>query len=185
MGTGHPRKRVRVSGACPYVRPAGLKGAVPFSLAGIPLLNQVPNGPLLFNVTFVCVVFGMALQGATIAPLARWLGLSEAKPPASPLRIELLGAAPSGSAVLDVHLDATAPAVGRCLADLSLPEDVVVAALYRDGALIAPRGDVVSNAGDHVYLLSEDAEKSPLPAVFAAEPDGDTKLDAVSNNESA
>jgi len=164
---------------------AGLKGAVPIILAVIPLLNQVPNGPLLFNVTFVCVVVGTALQGATIAPLARWLGLSEAKPPASPLRIELLGAAPSGSAVLDVHLDATAPAVGRRLADLSLPEDVVVAALYRDGALIAPRGDVVFDAGDHVYLLSEDVDKSPLPAVFAAEPDGDTKPDAVSSNESA
>jgi len=57
---------------------AGLKGAVPIILAVIPLLNQVPSGPLLFTVTFVCVVVGKALQGATIAPLALRMGLSEA-----------------------------------------------------------------------------------------------------------
>jgi cell volume regulation protein A len=158
---------------------AGLKGAVPIILAIIPLLNQVPAGPLLFNVTFVCVVVGTALQGATIVPLARWMGLTGSPPPPSPLRIELLGAAPPGSAILDVHLDATAPAVGRRLADLSLPPGVVVAALYRDGTLLAPRGDLVFNAGDHVYLVSEDADKSPLPPVFSPEPCAEIGPDAT------
>lgn len=155
----------------------GLKGAVPIILAIFPLLNEVPSGPFLFNVTFVCVVVGTALQGATILPLARWLELTRSPSPPSPLRIELLGAAPPGSAILDVHLGPTAPAVGHRLSDLPLPSGVVVAALYRSGTLIAPRGDIVFNAGDHVYLVSEDADKSPLPPVFSPEPDAETGSD--------
>lgn len=151
---------------------AGLKGAVPIILAIIPLLNQVPGSLFIFNVTFVCVVIGAALQGLSIVPLARRLGLTEDEPPEPPLRIELAGAAPPGSAVLDVSLEETAPAVGQRLADLDLPRRVVVAAIYRNGTLIAPRGQVVFEAGDHVYLLSEDADVERLPPAFAAAPSG-------------
>ncbi len=152
---------------------AGLKGAVPIILAIIPLLNAVPNSLFIFNVTFVCVVIGAALQGLSIVPLAHRLGLTEDEPPEPPLRIELAGAAPPGSAVLDVFLDESAPAVGQRLADLDLPRRVVVAAIYRDGTLIAPRGQVVFRAGDHVYLISEDADAERLPPAFATAPSGD------------
>lgn len=148
---------------------AGLKGAVPIILAMFPLLNEVPAGPLLFNVTFVCVVTGTALQGMTIVPLARRLGLTESAPRKGPLRMELIGSAPPGSAVLDVYLEAGAPAVGQRLADLDLPPRVVVAAIYRDDILLAARGHAVFEAGDHVYLFSEDVATQPLPSVFSSE----------------
>lgn len=146
---------------------AGLKGAVPIILAIVPLLNDVPGSTFIFNVTFVCVVVGTALQGLSIAPMAQWLGLTGAPEPDEPLRIELTGAAPPGSAVLDVELPPDAPAVGQRLADVSIPDHMVVAAVVRNGVLIAPRGAVRFQPGDHVYVITEDAEAERLPRAFA------------------
>lgn len=133
---------------------AGLKGAVPIILATVPLLNQVPGGERLFNIVFVVVIVGTTLQGMTVVPWARFLGLTHPEPPAAPLRLELDGETPPGSAVHDLFLGAQHRLVGRALADLSLPEGVVVAAVYRDGKLVAPWGGAVLKAGDHVYFLS-------------------------------
>ena len=145
---------------------AGLKGAVPIILALVPLLNDVPGSTFIFNVTFVCVVVGTAVQGLSIAPLARWLGLTGAPEPEEPLRIELVGAAPPGSAVLDLRLLPDAPAVGQRLADLDIPAHMVVAVVVRNGTLIAPRGALRFQPDDHVYVIMEDAEANHLPRVF-------------------
>lgn len=145
---------------------AGLRGAVPIILAIVPLLNQVPGGERIFNIVFVVVVVGTTLQGLTIGPLAKWLGLTELEPPAPPLRIELGGAAPPNSAIFDVFLTPESRAVGKALTEIELSPSVVITAIYRKDGLIAPRGDTVFRAGDHVFILSSDTKKGRLPAVF-------------------
>jgi cell volume regulation protein A len=141
---------------------------VPIILAIIPLVNQAPESALIFNVVFVSVVVGTAVQGMTIGPLARGLGLTEPPRPMPPVRLELTGAVPPGTAVLEVLIDDTSPAVGQRLADLDLPSHVVVAALYRGDQLVPPRGPVVFEPGDHVYLISETADSDSLPPAFRA-----------------
>lgn len=145
---------------------AGLKGAVPIILAIVPLLNQVPSGEYLFNIVFVVVIVGTALQGLTIVPLATRLGLTSPEPPEPPLRLELGGFAPLDSSVLDAALEPSAPAVGRSLREVELPEDVVIAAIYRDGRLVTPRGSVRFAAGDHVFLIAANTDEVRLPEEF-------------------
>lgn len=145
---------------------AGLKGAVPIILATLPLLNQVEGGERIFNIVFVVVIVGTTVQGLSVVPLARRLKLTRAEPPTPPLRLELGGETPPGSAVYDVFLAPEHRLVGRTLADTPLPEGVVVAAIYRDGALIAPRGATVFSACDHVYFLSS-GENARLNALLA------------------
>ena len=145
---------------------AGLKGAVPIILAIFPLLNQVAGGNAIFNIVFIVVVVSTALQGLAIGPLAKRLGLLKQEPPESPLRIELGGVAPPGSAVLDVFLEPGTRAVGQHLRDLRLSQDVIIAAIYRDGQLITPRGEVVFRAGDHVFVITRDVDKIGIPAMF-------------------
>ncbi len=147
---------------------AGLKGAVPIILAIFPLLNQVDNGNAIFNIVFVVVVVSTTVQGLAIGPLAKRLGLLKKEPPESPLRIELGGVAPPGSAVLDVFLEPDTRAVGQPLRALRLPQDVIIAAIYRGGQLITPRGEVVFRAGDHVFVITRDVDKIGIPAAFRA-----------------
>lgn len=102
----------------------------------------------------------------TIGPLATWLKLAEPEAPRPPLRIELGGAAPPDSAIFDVFLTSKSAVVGRSLADLALPANIAVTAVYRDKGLIAPRGDTVFQQGDHVFILSSDISHRSLPEIF-------------------
>ena len=145
---------------------AGLKGALPIILATRPLLEGVPNGERIFNIVFVVVIVATTLQGLTVVPLARFLGLTYPEPPQAPLRLELGGDAPPGSAVHDVFLEANHRLVGRTLEGTLMPEGVVVAAIYRDNALVAPRGSTVFQAGDHIYFLSS-GENARLDTLLA------------------
>lgn len=132
------------------------------------------NGNAIFNIVFVVVVVSTTLQGLAIGPLAKRLGLLKKEPPESPLRIELGGVAPPGSAVLDVFLEPDTRAVGQPLRALRLSQDVIIAAIYRDEQLITPRGEVVFRAGDHVFVITRDVDKIGIPAAFRAKrPGGD------------
>jgi cell volume regulation protein A len=58
-----------------FIAWVGLRGAVPIYLTIIPILSGAPNSEALFGVVFVIVVASVAIQGWTIAPVARLLGL--------------------------------------------------------------------------------------------------------------
>jgi cell volume regulation protein A len=60
---------------------AGLRGAVPVVLATFPVLAGIPHSVEFFNIVFFAVLFSTILQGTTVEPLARRLGLSEEEAP--------------------------------------------------------------------------------------------------------
>jgi len=58
-----------------FVAWVGLRGAVSVLLATVPIFLGLPNGQPIFNMIFVMVVASLLVQGWTIRPMARWLGL--------------------------------------------------------------------------------------------------------------
>lgn len=64
-----------------FISWVGLRGAIPIYLALVPALSQVENGQDYFNIAFMIVVISLMLQGWTINPLARRLGLVEPPKP--------------------------------------------------------------------------------------------------------
>lgn len=58
-----------------FISWVGLRGAVPIYLALIPSLMDVPNGYIYFNIAFAIVLLSLILQGWTIRPVAKMLGL--------------------------------------------------------------------------------------------------------------
>jgi potassium/hydrogen antiporter len=60
---------------------AGLRGAVPVVLATFPVLAGIPQSVEFFNIVFFAVLLSTILQGTTVEPLARRLGLTEDEAP--------------------------------------------------------------------------------------------------------
>lgn len=55
---------------------SGLRGAVPIVLATFPIVAGIPEAQTIFNIVFFVVVVSNVVQGTTIGPLARRLGLT-------------------------------------------------------------------------------------------------------------
>ncbi|CUA84307.1 potassium/proton antiporter, CPA1 family (TC 2.A.36) [Pseudidiomarina woesei] len=68
-----------------FVGWVGLRGAVPIILALYPWLTGLPNQELYFDIAFMVVMVSLIVQGWSLAPMARWLGL-EIPAPAEPDR---------------------------------------------------------------------------------------------------
>ncbi|MSP49697.1 MAG: potassium/proton antiporter [Alphaproteobacteria bacterium] len=72
-----------------FVGWVGLRGAVGVFLASIPVLAEVPNASVYFNVGFFVVLISLVVQGWTIRPVALRLGLALPRTAPEPKRIEI------------------------------------------------------------------------------------------------
>jgi cell volume regulation protein A len=140
---------------------AGLRGAVPIVLATYPMLVGAPGSHMIFNVVFFVVLTSAAVQGATIPAVARQLGLVKGKLPTRAIALELVAMEKLNADLLEIVLAEGSSAVGRRLAELSLPDGVTVSAMARAGRMVAPRGSTRLQAGDILFVLAE-KEKTPL-----------------------
>lgn len=116
---------------------AGLRGAVPIVLAMIPLAQGVPGAGRLVDAVFVLVIVLTLLQGTTLAPLARKLGLSVAS---SPQEIEVDSAPLDelGAELLQVRIQLGSKMHGVYLSELRLPPGASVSLVVREGAGFTP-----------------------------------------------
>ncbi len=58
--------------------------------------------------------------------------------------------------MMEVSVREAAPGAGKSVQELDLPEDVVMAALFRAGEFHAPRGHTVIEQGDEIVLVGKD-----------------------------
>jgi cell volume regulation protein A len=147
---------------------AGLRGAVPIVLATIPLSVGVEGAERLFDVIFVLVLVYTVLQGSTIAPVGRWLGvasdyqtreLAVETAPLERMQADLLELSiPPGSLLAGVHID-----------ELRLPPGAVVTLVLRDGAGFVPTPRTRLRMGDNLLIVAtaagRDAAERRLRAV--------------------
>jgi magnesium-transporting ATPase (P-type) len=76
-----------------------------------------------------------------------------------------------GKAVMvvdEIVLPAHAEAVGKRLAELSLPSGSQVMAIVSEGEVVVPRGDTELKAGDELLILAQSADEAALRGVFGA-----------------
>jgi len=132
---------------------AGLRGAVPIVLATIPLSEGVPGARVLFDVVFVLVVVFTLVQGTTLAPLARWLRVTDPdqatellveSAPLERMRADLMRVeVPAGSRLNGVYLD-----------ELRLPVGAAVTLVLRDGTGFVPDAKTRLRQGDSLLVVT-------------------------------
>src|SRR5262245_40495181 len=132
---------------------AGLRGATPIVFATFPVTEGLEHGHLIFNVAFFVVLLSTMLQGTTIEPVARWLGVTsdEAALPAPLVEPVLLNRL--GAEVVQFPVRDTDAVVGHPVRELGLPREALLNVIVRGERAIPPRGSTVIESGDQLHLI--------------------------------
>jgi potassium/hydrogen antiporter len=134
-----------------FVAWSGLRGAVPIVLATFPLTAGYPDADTVFDLVFFVVLLSVAVQGLTIAPMARRLGLAA---DAAPATTTLVGLDTVAADVIELTLGPSCGVVGRTLREAPMPAGVRVSALVRGEETIVPDGGTTLAEGDLLIVVA-------------------------------
>ena len=148
---------------------AGLRGAVPIVLATFPLAAGHPDGALVFDVVFFVVLVSAAIQGLTIAPFARYLGLASGRPTWDAVA-DLTSIDEVGIDVVELEINAAAAVAGHPLREIPLPGTARVAAVLRGTGIQVPNGATIIEPGDLLVVVAP--SRDSLAADLTAWVDG-------------
>jgi cell volume regulation protein A len=145
---------------------AGLRGAVPVVLAIFPVIEGVPDAREFFNIVFFAVLLSTLLQGTTIEPVARWLGVKAADQSRRPSVLEVGAVRELGADVVEHVIRPDDAADGARLRDLGLPRDALVSLIVRGDEALLPRGSTRLEAGDRLLVLVRREVAQDLPEIL-------------------
>src|SRR5215213_8622449 len=145
---------------------AGLRGAVPVVLALFPVIDDVPHSEEFFNIVFFAVLLSTLLQGTTIEPVARWLGVTSDEHGRMPSVIEVGAVRELGADVVEHVVRPGDAADGARLRDLGLPRDALVSLIVRGSEALLPRGSTRVEAGDRLLVLVRREVAQALPELL-------------------
>ena len=149
-----------------YIGWVGLRGAVPIILATFPVLAGAPGAVSIFDVVFFIVVINALIPGATVPWVTRRLGLESAEPPSPKAVLEIQSMQPLHGDLMSFYIDPALAVSGASLLELPFPEGAAAALIVRGQELIAPKGNTVLEAGDHIYVFSRPEDKPFIQLMF-------------------
>jgi cell volume regulation protein A len=122
---------------------------------------------LYFNVAFFVVLVSLIVQGWTVAPLARWLGLQLPASASAVQRVNLDVPGQYEQEFVGYRVTPQTAAIGEMPTHLHLPDDVRLLTVIRDGKSMAPEQVTALAQDDFVYLLTPGATVAELDRLFA------------------
>ena len=143
----------------------GLRGAVPIVLATFPFTAGVTGAQTLFDIVFFVVLLSVVIQGTTLLPLVRRLGLADDVPAWAPVA-EALPLDGVHIDLVELFVTEDLPIAGQRLRDLTPLERTLVAALVRGNQVLIPTGETQLLPGD-VLLLTAERGGDPLVRLTA------------------
>ncbi len=145
---------------------AGLRGALPVVFATFPVIEGVPQADLFFNLVFFVVITSALIQGATIDPLARLLGVTTSEPALPRPLMEVGTIRRLGAEVLEFPVRPEDALVGRLVNQLGLPRDALVNIIVREDEALLPRGSTEVAAGDRLHIVVREAARRDVEGLF-------------------
>ena len=137
-----------------FVSWVGLRGGAPIMLATFPLMAGIGHAEMMFHAVFFIVITSVVLQGMTLMPLARLLGLAAPlrTAPRNPISFENTGTI--NSSTMDFEIPPHSAFHQKRLAEIHLPQDALVLLIRRDSKFLVPRGDAILQSGDTLTIIA-------------------------------
>ncbi|WP_318348339.1 potassium/proton antiporter [Aquipluma nitroreducens] len=142
-----------------YISWVGLRGAVPIIFAIFPLVENVPNARIIFNIVFLCTLVSLMVQGTSLPLIARWLNLAEKPRQIKKLRdFDVDFSNDIKSVATEIEITAKILNNGNQLMNLSLPDNTVVVMVKREEKYFVPTGKTTLKVKDKILIITDDHE---------------------------
>nr|WP_138420088.1 potassium/proton antiporter [Aquibacillus sediminis] len=158
---------------------AGLKGAVPIVLATYPMIANLENSQLLFNVVFFVVLTSALIQGASISPLANILRLSNGEKIQPTHSLELVSMGKTTSEIIEIHIKEKSDVINKTLTNIQLPKHTLITAIIRNEKVLTPSGDTTLKQDDIIYVLTPKIKRKKVHSIFTHQTAQQSKNEAV------
>lgn len=149
-----------------FIAWVGLRGAVAIFLASMPLLLELPNAAVYFDVAFVVVIISLLLQGWTLGFAARRLHVALPRTDRGPRRIELDLPGQLEQQLVGYSVRANSLFLKRNL----IPSWSKPTLVVRDEKILSPEEAMPFAQGDYVYLLAPPERADALDRFFVDTP---------------
>lgn len=151
---------------------AGLRGAVPIVLATFPVIDGVDEAGNFFNIVFFVVLTSTLIQGITLDPLAKRLGLTTDEPATQRPLHEVGTIQRLGAEVLEYPVRQTDAIAGLRVNQLELSREALVSVIVRADEALLPRGSTEVEAGDRLHILVRGSVRATTEELFDRWRDG-------------
>jgi len=145
-----------------FISWAGLRGAVPIVLALFPMLADLENSQLYFNIIFFVVLTSVVIQGTTMQPVANKLGLTSTDGVIPLHTLDLLSVGKKDLEIVEYAISTKYGVVGKNIADIDLPDKANIILIIRGGVTIPPTDNTVLQQEAILYILVPDDEMDDL-----------------------
>jgi len=150
-----------------FVAWVGLRGAVPIFLASIPILAQVPNAQIYFNVAFVAVLTSLMVQGWTVGRAARFLGLEVPQAAHHGQDLDISLGHGASRELAGYRVQEGARILNYDYGEMDLPAQAEIISVIRDSAPITLFRETRPLVDDYVIAIAPPAEIASLHQYFA------------------
>ncbi|MBH8578739.1 potassium/proton antiporter [Bisbaumannia pacifica] len=151
-----------------FISWVGLRGAVPIVLAIFPVIGGVENASLYFNVAFAVVLMSLVIQGGSLSYMARWMKV-EVPLGVTPNRRGPLGILPENDYEMFVYRVENQDLDEVPIRLLRFPSGAVISALFRQHAMLHPKGSTLLKQGDVLCVIGRSEDLPALNRLFNGE----------------
>ncbi|MCV7229973.1 potassium/proton antiporter [Mycolicibacterium komossense] len=132
---------------------AGLRGAVPIVLATFPIVAGVPDSHRLLNIVFMLVVVFTLVQGPSLGPIARGLGLISGDA-AREIQVESAPLDVLEAELLTLTVLPESQLHSVMIMELRLPDPSVITLIIRAGHTFVPQPETRIAVGDELLIVT-------------------------------
>ncbi len=158
-----------------FISWVGLRGAVPITLAILPVIALVDDAFMLFDIAFGVVVLSLVLQGSTIPIMATLFGVRIPANDEPKEEHEVWVSDKASITLYEFEVKAGAFATGRhprAISSRISPDEINIFALVRKKKLVLVDDNTQLKFGDNVWYAMRGNHASKIAQIF-----NDTKLD--------
>ncbi|MFK3999966.1 potassium/proton antiporter [Psychrobacter namhaensis] len=158
-----------------FISWVGLRGAVPITLAMLPVMAGIDNAFMLFDIAFGVVVLSLILQGTTIPFMANLFKVRIPNNKDPKEEHEVWVSDKASITLYEFEVQSGAFAIGRHPMDISKrisPDEISVFALVRGQQIVVVDNDTKLKFGDSVWYAMRGNHASKIANIF-----NDTTLD--------